>query len=562
MLHMTENPLKRLISLKQLVKPHIMPVLLLIAVAFALYGKAIGHEFLINWDDNLCVTGNPDIMGFSAEHLRHAFTKYYVCHYAPLQIISYMLDYTLWGLNATGFKLTNIILHAFNTLLYYALLVRITGRRLLAMAAAAIFLCHPVQVESVVWISQRKNLLAMFFFLIAFLTYLSWKERRHFGYYFFSLAAFTLALLSKSVVVVLPLILFCYDFCFLKRETLWRMVRDKLPYIFLAAVCATLALFSQQIGGGRMGHLGGSMFITLLNMLPVFSRYLIHLLIPVHLSVIYNGSIKTAPDVEIVLSALLVILLMGSWVYLYRRNRGLFFWSSLFIIGLLPVSNIIPTVTFMNDRYLYFPMLGFAAFIAHLPVFEYESVYLRRVTPLRTFFVAVLLFLSVAAWKRIDVWRDAYALWNDAVMSQQDGTWYNYNPNYENDMFAEVLCNRGFQAKTEIRFHDSIYFYLKALSYDPTSRNALYHLNDIFIKLGRPLAGRPYIIRMTEIYQFDDNGYACLGYNYELTGELDKAEQNLRRALKINPANKLSLSTLDRVLKKRGALKIKGATKG
>ena len=160
-----------------------MPVILLLLAAFALYSKALGQDFLGNWDDPVYVTANPDIMGFTLENIWHAFTREYVSNYAPLHIISYIPDYALWGFNAFGYKLTNILLHALNAILFYALLARITSRRRFALAAAAVFLCHPVQVESVVWISQRKNLLAMFFFLLSFLTYLSWKEHRRFTLY-------------------------------------------------------------------------------------------------------------------------------------------------------------------------------------------------------------------------------------------------------------------------------------------------------------------------------------------------------------------------------------------
>lgn len=397
------NKFSRIRDWKQRGWPDLAPVLLLLIAAFTLYGKALGHDFLVNWDDPAYVSANPNIMGFTSEHLRNAVTNVYVGNYAPLPIISYMLDYTLWGFNATGFKLSNITLHALNTLLYYALLVRITGRRLLAMAAAALFLCHPVQVESVVWISQRKNLLAMFFFLISFQAYLFWKERRHFGCYSLSLAAFSLALLSKSVTVILPLILICYDLCFREREVLWRLVRDKLPYLALAALCAVAAFYTQGYDGGKTGYLGGTPLLTMLNMLPVFSRYLILLLVPAQLSIIYNSPIITTLDTETALSVLLIVILIASWVYLYRRNRGLFFWSSLIVIGILPVSNIIPIETLMNDRYLYFPMIGFAALVAYIPNFNSGISSMRHALPLRIAFIAALLSLSAATWKRIDV---------------------------------------------------------------------------------------------------------------------------------------------------------------
>ncbi|MFZ2948706.1 MAG: glycosyltransferase family 39 protein, partial [Desulfuromonadaceae bacterium] len=465
-------------------KLDLVPVMLLLLAAFMLYGKGLGQDFLENWDDHIYVTANPDIMGFTLENIRYAFTKEYVGNYAPLHIISYILDYTLWGFNALGFKLTNILLHATNAILYYATLARITGRYRFALAAAAIFLCHPVQVESVVWISQRKNLLAMFFFLLSFLTYLSWREHRRFALYALSLAAFTLSLLSKSAAVVLPLILICYDICFRERETLWRLVRDKLPYIGLAVTCSLVALYTQE-GSGRTGYLSGTPLITLINMLPTFSRYLILLLVPAQLSIIYNEPIKTVLDTEVILSALLVVILTISWVYLYRQNRVIFFWCSLIPIGLLPVSNIIPLVTLMNDRYLYFPMLGFAAIVAHLLISEPGIRPSRQLIPLRIVYCAVLLALSAVTWKRVDVWQDSVTLWSDAVIKSRDGFRYGPDDNFIAGAYGEALHILGYQAERCGSIQAARNYYLKALAWDPLdplSRVALNNLSGIYVK--------------------------------------------------------------------------------
>lgn len=531
-------------------RQHLAPVMLLLLAAFALYSKGLGQDFLENWDDQIYVTANPDIMGFTLENIRHAFTREYVGNYAPLHIISYILDYTLWGFNALGFKLTNILLHAANAILYYATLARITGRHRFALAAAAVFLCHPVQVETVVWISQRKNLLAMFFFLLSFLTYLSWKEHRRFALYGASLMTFALALLSKSVVVILPLILICYDLCFRERETLWRVARDKVPFLVLAAAFSIIALYTQE-SSGRTGYLSGMPLVTLINMLPIFSRYVVMLLAPAQLSIIYNDPIKTAVDTEVILSALLVVLLTISWVYLYRRNRGLFFWCSLIPIGLLPVSNIIPLVTLMNDRYLYFPMLGFAAIVAHLLISEPGDRPSRQLASLRIVFFSVLLALSAVTWKRIDVWQDSGTLWRDAVIKSRDGFRYGPDSNFIAGAYAESLLILGYQAEQCGEIRAARNYYLKALAWDPLSWIALNNLAGIYVKQGKAIQGRPFLLRLTENYLRDDNGFSNLGLMYYLTGDQHKAEENFRKALSINPGNSRARDSLREVMAQR-----------
>lgn len=531
-------------------RQHLVPVMLLLLAAFILYRKALGQDFLGNWDDHIYVTANPDIMGFTHENIWHAFSREYFGNYAPLHIMSYILDYALWGFNAFGYKLTNILLHALNSVLYYALLARITSRRRFALAAAAVFLCHPVQVETVVWISQRKNLLAMFFSLLSFLTYLSWKDDRRFTLYMVSLTAFALALLSKSVAVVLPLILICFDLCFRERETLWRLVRDKLPYIGLAAVFSIITLYTQE-SSGRTGYLSGLPLITLINMLPTFSRYLILLLFPAQLSIIYNDPIKTALDTEVVLSALLVATLTVSWVYLYRRNRGLFFWCSLIPIGLLPVSNIIPLVTLMNDRYLYFPMLGFAAIVAHLLILEPGVRPLRQLVSLRLVFFSVLLALSAVTWKRIDVWQDSETLWSDAVIKSRDGFRYGPDDNFIAGAYGESLHILGYQAEQCGNIQAARNYYLKALAWDPLSWIALNNLAGIYVKQGKAIQGRSLLIRLTENYSRDDNGFSNMGVIYYLTGDQYKAEENFKKALSINPGNGRARDALREIMEQR-----------
>jgi 4-amino-4-deoxy-L-arabinose transferase-like glycosyltransferase len=157
------------------IRPHLLPVIVLSCLTFVVYANTLGHDFLLNWDDRLYVVDNETIQGITGEHLKDAFTRFYIGNYAPLHIISYMIDYTLWGMRPSGYILSNVLIHAVNGILFYLLLFRMNRRRALGFIAAFIFLLHPVQVESVSWISQRKNLLAMFFFLLSFHLYISYR---------------------------------------------------------------------------------------------------------------------------------------------------------------------------------------------------------------------------------------------------------------------------------------------------------------------------------------------------------------------------------------------------
>jgi protein O-mannosyl-transferase len=414
---------ERLKNLFEKNRHNLLPVLLLIISAFAVYGRILGHDFLSNWDDNKYILENPDVQGISWPRIRAVFSRYYVGNYAPVHLLSYMLDHAVWGLWAGGYLLTNLVLHLFNTLLLYRLLLRLVGGRLAAWCGAALFLVHPVQVETVAWISQRKNLLAMLFFLLAWQFYLAYRDddstARSRLYYVASLITLLLALLSKSIAVIFPVTILLFDRCY-PSESVKRQFLDKIPYLLVAVAAAVLAILSQApdytewgAGGGRTGYHGGSAMATFLTMLPVYCIYLRLLVWPVNLSALYEPAIHKSFD----LSVLAALLFLGGILFLVYRvsryDRRISFWPLFIIVALLPVSQIVPLVTLMNDRYLYFPLIGVAALTAYAIKFICQQDRGRFVSV--TLMTSLLLLLSVLSFQRGKVWRDSATLWSDTT---------------------------------------------------------------------------------------------------------------------------------------------------
>ncbi len=434
---------------------HIPAILLLSVVTAALYWQALGHGFLVYWDDNGYVTGNAAIRGITWTNIKTAFTAFYEGNYAPLQILSYMIDYDIWGLQPRGFIVTNILIHVVNGILFYTLLIRLSWQRLPACLAALIFLVHPAQVESVVWISQRKNLLAMLFFLLSFYSYILYRdtsEKRQLLLYGASLVAFILALLSKSVAVILPLVLMGYDFLVASRHDRRAMIVDKIPYFISAFVIALVAMKSQSVelaaGGGRTSFHGGSPYATLLTMLPVFVRYVGIALWPLNLSAVYAPAIKTAIDFEVARAGLLLSLIALLGVVLYYRRRDILFWLLLFFLGLLPVSQIVPIVTLMNDRYFYFPLLGASACIVAVAFLVIRNTAKGKTFVKITagvFFFILLGHFLIESSNRIPVWRNEHALWEDAVKKVPSSSKAHFQ-------FAHILEHEGEFDKAEKQY--------------------------------------------------------------------------------------------------------------
>ena len=502
-------------------------VLLLLAAVFAVYGRILGHEFIFNWDDYWYVTGNEDVRGISWRNIRAAFSSYYMGNYAPVQIVSYMVDYLLWGLKAGGFLFTNIVIHFLNGLLVLRLLLRLHGERLAATVGAALFLLHPVQVESVAWVSQRKNLLAMCFFLLAWEWYCRYREAgagRGRLFYGASLAAFVTALFAKSVAVILPVVLVLFDRSFPDAERRPQL-RDTVPFFLVATLAAVTALHSQrpEFDGGRVAYHGGSALTTMLTMLPVMCRYLGLLVWPAGLSAMYDPPLHRSPDAVVIVAALLLAGIFIAGAVLARRDRRLSFWVSFYFVALLPVAQFVPLITLMNDRYLYFPMLGVSALAGAGAVRLRERFGARRRVLCRALVLLPLLLLAAASWHRAGVWRDAITLWRDASV--------------KSPTMPIVWGNLGeaYHAAGPERYAEAQQAYERALELDPKRELTLLNLGVLYCERGEFDRGYELLTRLVSGNPDHVMGWAALGNVYLHRGDYVGAEEAYQRALALQP---------------------------
>jgi protein O-mannosyl-transferase len=520
------------------IQPHLVPASILILLTVAVYMRTLGHNFQLFWDDEKYVTGSEMVRGLTLEHLRSVFKGTYGGNYAPLQTLSYMADYALWGMSASGFFLTNIIIHICNGVIFYTILIRLQLGRVQAFSSVFLFLLHPVQVETVAWVSERKNLLAMFFCLLALACYIVYREKGWEGgkkAYLFCFTAFALALLSKSVAVIFPLILILYDICYTPERGRGAWMSDKVPFFCASLLMVWLTMKLQLpgdvpgMGGGRTAFHGGSPFATFLTMLVVLAWYMKLLFWPTGLSAIYDPPIKTAVDIEVVGGMILLALLIIVGVYLFLRNRKLFFWYGLFFVALLPVSQIVPIVTLMNDRYLYFPMLGASVFLVGILLPDEPHTGKQRIIP----YPALALLLPVLAFlsfSRAAVWKNDLTLWSDAARK---------SPGHYVALYGlgQALQNSG-----DLNSARSVY--LRVLELNPRHLDTLIHLDAIYRALNSPLKGRPYLVDVTRLYPSFPEGHLALGKNYYSTGDLDGAEKAFRTVLSLQPQSRDALSFL------------------
>ncbi len=497
----------------------------LAGLAIAVYSGVFGHSFLLNWDDLEYVVENETIRSLSPGNLRAMFTRAYLANYAPFHVLSYALDHALWGLNPSGFLLTNVLLHAANGLLLYGLLVRLGTARAAAALGAAFFLVHPVQVESVAWISERKNVLCMTWFLVAlhaYATYRSPAGRHRWLWYGLGLLAGIAALLTKAVAVVLAPVFLLFDLCYTEQSERRHWLLDKAPIVLATAAVAAATLSSQReaIAEGQAAFaLSGPARVY--TMVPVVVRYLGMVLWPTGLSPIYVPRIREAPDPAFAGAVLVVLGLLALGALLFARRRRPFFWYATFFVGLVPVMQIVPLPTLMNDRYLYFPMLGAAGALALAaePLFASRARALRLATLAAS--CTTVLSLAIASHARAEVWRDDLSLWLDAAARAPKSTlaW---------NGLGMSLVDAG-------RTDEAIHAFERALALDPDYRLALNNLGALCNRLGDPLRGRPYLLRAVALYPGSFGTLMNLGIGYRMTGDWKAAAAAFRAAAALRP---------------------------
>lgn len=510
---------------------HAVPVIGLLLLTLAVYGQVVGYDFIINWDDNLYVTSNPDILGFTTNNLIRLFSSSYAGNYAPIHLLSYMLDYQLSGMNSGWFHGVNVVFHIANGLLFYLAVFRLTGKPFWGFVSSAVFLLHPVQVESVAWVTERKNLLAMFFSLGAFICYISYRQETGTGRkcaYLFSLILLALALLAKSIAVIMPGVFLLHDFFLETPRRDKGIIADKIPFIVAAAIAASITMITQsaEMGGGIVDYFAGNLGHKSLTMLSVLTRYLHILVWPSNLNIIYIFFIKTRVDREAILSLILVMALTSAGIYLWRRDRQLCFGYTLFFLGLVPVSQIAPLSTLMNDRYLYFPMLG-AAWMLGGWLSRLNDRFTGRGNPAQILCVCLLFPCALLAHHRTSVWQDSITLWSDAAAKL---------PTLKDPRasLAEAYLDAG-QNEKALATYGEVFSLKREFSDLGVEQKALNNAANLYLKKGLLITALPILNTLTTKFPDYPPGFLNLGYYHYLSRNLPEAEKAYHKAFSLDP---------------------------
>jgi tetratricopeptide (TPR) repeat protein len=412
----------------------IMITLLLAAVAVA-YFNILSAPFS-SWDDKEYVVRNADIQGMGWEHISAWFTRFYVGNYHPLTMLSYAIDHAIGMQDPYIYHLTNITIHAANSSILLLLVSRIFGNNIVGFFTALIFALHPSQTESVSWIAERKTVLCALFYLLAMRQYVAYIARptalRLFAVFLLGICA----MLSKGIAVTLPLGLFVIDIFMARQVSIRQSLQEKGP-LFIAAIATGIIAIRAQAAGNFLGiHNDYTLWDKIVLAGFAYSRYIIHFLVPTHLSVIYPypDSIGLLQYAGLAAAAGMMVLLFIAW----KRNWHVLTGSIIFYT--VNIALVLQFVQFgeylMADRYLYIAGIGII-----IPLVYYPATLLKGSTSKAigyTAYGSIGIVLLFATFIRNGIWQSDISFMssilkefpNSAIAEYSVGSLYLHNGNY------------------------------------------------------------------------------------------------------------------------------------
>jgi tetratricopeptide (TPR) repeat protein len=466
------------------------------------------HNHFVGYDDDRYVFDNPFLSrGLSWSGIQFAFTSFGISNWHPVTWLSLLADYTLWGLDPRGYHLTSFLLHLANALLLWRLLTRMTARSGPSFFAAALFAVHPLHVESVVWISERKDVLCGLFLMLATGSWLNYVRCPSRSGYARTAAWFTLGLLSKPMLVTFPFLLLTLDLWPLGRlagtepgltptppgargailprpfpfRRFGRLLLEKAPLLFLSLLSAGMTLLAQQRGGAtRMleteAGLHPDLILRLSNAAVSCVAYLGKMFWPFHLAPLYPFPMRGIPWTTTAAAVAILTACTAAALWRVRRSPGGLTGWLWYLGALLPVLGLVQVgVQSMADRYTYIPLIGLYGIIAWTASGVWVRLPVSGIRRNRIGLLAgglLLAGLAVRTHDQAGIWRDSLTLFQHATRVTTGN--------------AKMHYNYGYALRQAGRFEESLNEYQKSLSIQPQYAQAEMALGDILCQLGRP----------------------------------------------------------------------------
>lgn len=495
----------------------------LTVITIAVFIQVRTFDFLF-YDDYSYVTANPRVnTGLSLKNFVWAFTSIHAYNWHPLTWLSLMLDCQLFGPDPYWLHMTNLLLHTANVVLLFIVLFRMSRAIWPSAFVAAAFAIHPLHIQSVAWVAERKDVLSTLFWLVTMLFYVRYAERPSAGRYILAIFAFALGLMAKPMLVTLPVVLLLLDYWPLKRAySLPKLLFGKLPFAFLAVVSGVITFVVQSQSGAVRDIAKFPFDIRIINAIISYVKYVLKMFWPVNLSVFYPHPGRSLHFSDAVIPVVLLVAVTALAIR-FARTRGYllvgWFW---YICTLVPVIGVIQVgEQAMADRYTYIPLIGLFIIIAWgLP--ELLAQYAFREAILAIAAAVVLSAMAVSTCMQLGYWQNSVTIFERAV---------EVNPN---DRFAQANLGVAFMRKNA--FDDAIVHFEKALQIDPC--DAKTHVNIGFAYFGRDKKVDLAIVhfeKAVEIDPCDIPAHLDLANALRKQGKTERAIEQCDEVLRIAP---------------------------
>lgn len=553
--------------------------LLLVAITFAVYFQVLSQPFF-DFDDQVYVTSNSHVAGgLTGENIVWAFTSVDAANWHPVTWLSHLADIQFFGMNPHGHHLTSLVIHIVSSLLLLLLLSRLTGSLWSSFFVAGLFALHPMHVESVAWVAERKDVLSALFWFLTLLFYCEYAKKAKLSLYPLSLLCFVLGLMSKPMLVTLPLVMLLIDYWPLGRyqgQVSGRakaLIKEKIPFFLFSLLSCLVTLYAQYKGGAINSLKTVSLGLRVENALVAYLKYLGKTLWPQDLAFFYPFPLAI-PLWQVVGSLFILLAVSAAVIRTRRRYPYLavgWFW---FLVTLIPVIGFVQVgQQSMADRYSYLPALGLFIMLAWGAPDLVKGLRLSgRILAIPA--AAVLIASAALTWQQLGYWHDSITLYRHTLKVTKDNYLINYSlglllaNNGEPDAaireYREVLRirpddtpthnNLGLTLAGKGDLDTAIGEFKEALRLDPNCAEAHTNLGVAFANKG-DLDGAIRELRETiRISPKDLDAHGNLGYALASKGDLDAAIGEYREALRLNPNNAKVANNLELALAQKRKL--------
>ena len=514
-------------------KWHLPLALVLIAVVTVAVYWSVLHNGFIDFDDTDYVTVNMMVrQGLTIKGFLWSFSAFHAGNWHPLTWLSHMADIEFFGLNPMGHHAVSLLLHVANAVLLCLLLRQLTGYLGRSLVVALLFALHPLHVESVAWVAERKDVLSTLFWLLTMAAYVWYVRKPSLKRYFPVAVLFALGLMAKQMLVTLPLILLLLDYWPLKRlfpsqgeatperVGVKTILAEKIPLLVMAAAASLVTVLAQDSGGALSHAEAGSTLVNIGNGLLSYVKYIRNMFWPVDLAFFYPLEATAVTPLKVAGAAALLAAISGFAVMQRRKRPYLVFGWFWFLITLLPVIGFIRVGSQgMADRYTYVPLIGL--FLVVVWWVGDPAGRWRSGRPAAAGMAAVALaVLSVLTATQIRYWQNSYDLYAHAL-AVVERNWMAHN-------------NMAILLAQQYRYNEAIMHFRESLRINPEQPAGFRNLGNTYQAAGDNLAAIEAFREAVKLSPSDVEGHYRLGYAYLLSGNIDLAYQEYLQLKRLN----------------------------